>query len=53
VKQPTPLAVIVIDADGKQITVPVRQGSWSGSPYRGAIEIDGTRHVIHLDLTRN
>ncbi|WP_161976525.1 hypothetical protein [Mycolicibacterium sp. CH28] len=46
------LALLVVGPDGTTTTHHLRAGSWSGSGYRAAVEVDGTRYLIHVDTTR-
>ncbi|APE16173.1 hypothetical protein BOH72_14060 [Mycobacterium sp. WY10] len=48
----TPTAVILEGPDGTVTTHPLVAGSWSGSGYRAALELDGQRILIHADVAR-
>lgn len=47
-----PVGIVIVLSDGSQRTIPLKAGSWSGSGFRAAVELDGERHVIHVDTVR-
>lgn len=47
----TPIAIVLIDSEGAMTTHPLVPGSWSGSGYRAAVELDGERVIVSADVT--